>query len=138
MGHPRGNRGAVARPALRQRGENVLALVNPEIDPRRDLLERAEAAGAKPRQRVDHADTDAGRPRKHGFVPTRVHDVAAAGSGSFASSARATRETGVRPRNSEMYLPASRSRVMSTPVSMPNPSRRNSTSSLATLPVAPL
>ena len=46
------------------------------------------------------------------------------GSGDFAASARATRDTGGRPRKSEMNCPAARSVVRSTPVSMPMPSSK--------------
>ena len=56
----------------------------------------------------------------------------------LASKALAARDTGGRPSTSEMNAPASTSRWMSTPVSMPRPSSMNITSSVATFPVAPL
>src|SRR5262245_17779487 len=101
-----------------------------ERAPRGDLVDRSQAPDAQPGRAVDPADVDArrgdawfgkGRGRAH-LIALRAH----AGSGSFASSARATRETGARPRKSEMYLPARRSFSMSTPVSMSSPCSRYS------------
>src|SRR5215470_2342478 len=107
MSHPRGDRLAVARLPVRKSDENASALLGAQIDPRRDLFERSVAARAEPGGWIDHADADAGGLRQRRFFPVRAHDDGAAGSGCFASRARATRETGVRPRKSEMYLPAS-------------------------------
>src|SRR5207253_9552676 len=104
---------AVSRPAVRQLGDERAPLFGGQPDPAGDLVERAVAAGTQTRWRIDHADAGAGRA-----------DLVGHGNGSLAFSARATRETGARPRKSETNWPAMRSRVMSTPVSMPRPSRR--------------
>ena len=56
----------------------------------------------------------------------------------FASSAFAERDTGFLPSTPEMKAAASTSPSSEIPVSMPSPSSMNSTSSVATLPVAPL
>ena len=61
------------------------------------------------------------------------------GLSPFASPAlpAPTRDAGGRPSASEMNFPASTSRSRSIPVSMPSPRSRYTTSSVATLPVAP-
>jgi len=56
----------------------------------------------------------------------------------FAAIAFPARETGLRPRCAEMNCPASTIRSRSSPVSMPRPWSRYTTSSVATFPVAPL
>ena len=56
----------------------------------------------------------------------------------FASSAFAERDTGFRPSTPEMKAAASTSPSSEIPVSMSRPWSMNSTSSVATLPVAPL
>jgi hypothetical protein len=56
----------------------------------------------------------------------------------LANTAFPTRDTGLRPSTSEMKAAASTSLSMSTPVSMPSPLSMKSTSSVPTLPVAPL
>src|SRR5438034_5959628 len=55
----------------------------------------------------------------------------------FANKALPDRDTGLRPSRFEMNAAASTSLSMSMPVSMPRPLNMNSTSSVATLPVAP-
>src|SRR5256885_7294055 len=100
--------------------------------PGRDLIECAQAAEAISRRLVDQADAHAGRGDFVLHFRLRVY------AASFAASARATRDTGARPRQSEINFPAARSAVMSTPVSRPRPSSKYKRSSLATLPVAPL
>ena len=61
------------------------------------------------------------------------HDAAA----RLASKALPDRDTGFLPSTPEMNAAASTTPSSETPVSMPRPSSRNSTSSVATLPVAP-
>ena len=56
----------------------------------------------------------------------------------FAAMACATREFGLRPSASQMNWPARNTFSMSMPVSMPRPFSMYSTSSVATLPLAPL
>src|SRR5205085_6848524 len=97
-----------------------------EHTPLRDLIQRAKASDANARglqhrahggaRRCDLMLGAAGAQRMlvHVFAP-------AAASGALTASARATRDTGGRPRYSEMNSPAMRSLVMSTPVSMPSP-----------------
>src|SRR5690606_20871000 len=115
----------------------------------------------------DLADLDAQRVRRllrgaRGVVqhPRRVgmariaqrarHALHAFGEGCQFSSAHASRhparllriavaarEFGLRPRKSLMNLPASTSLSRSMPVSTPMPCSMNTTSSVATLPVAP-
>jgi hypothetical protein len=55
----------------------------------------------------------------------------------LASRARATREPLGRPRCPLMNAPASTKAARSMPVSMPSPCNKKTTSSVATLPVAP-
>src|ERR1700751_4579959 len=92
------NGGAVQRSPVSELIDDGAAGSGGEVDPGCDLVERAEAAGAQPRPPVHHAEVDAGR----GDSLLRVAHRAAAASGALALSARATRETGGRPRKSEM------------------------------------
>ena len=91
-----------------------------ESIPARNLIERAKASAAQSRHRVDDAHADARRGRRPRDRDA-AHDALGPARGSLASSARATRETGRRPRKSQMKWPAMRSPVMSTPVSGPQP-----------------
>src|ERR1700741_3832351 len=97
-----GNGGDVENSPARELIEDGGTRIVGEFDPGGNLVERAEAAGAQPGRLVHHAKLDAGR----GANPLRAPHRAPAGKGSFALSARATRETGGRPRNSEMNCPA--------------------------------
>ena len=123
----RSSRGSAPFAPRRKRGNHRPPRFVVEHAPRGDLVERAEAAAAKTRSRVHLADADArrngSRVRRGSRWRVRVHR-ANPSSGDRASSARATRDTGARPRASEMKRPATRSFVMSTPVSMPSPSSR--------------
>src|SRR5437773_3473522 len=122
-------------PAAVELGEEQALLLGCQIDPACDLVQRTEAAPAKAGRGIDGAHAGARRARR--VIVSIVHETLCSDNGSLASNARATRDTGARPRKLEMYWPARRNRVMSTPVSMPKPSSKYKRSSLATLPVAP-
>ena len=71
--------------------------------------------------------------------PLVLHSVTHANTcPRLVSSARPTRETGGRPSTPLMKPPVSTSASRSMPVWMPMPCSMNTTSSVATLPVAPL
>src|SRR6187397_1243099 len=116
----------IARFALRELFEQREFLLARVARPLRDFFERAIAAAADVARPVDDADPDA----------RRWHVVYHAAF-VLAESARATRDSVGRPSTPQMKSPAAISFAMSTPVSIPRPSSMYSTSSLATLPVAP-
>src|SRR5580765_6835671 len=117
----------IARFALRELFEQREFLLARVARPPRDFFERAIAAAADVARPVDDADPDA----------RRWHVVVYHAAFVLAESARATRDSVGRPSTPQMKSPAAISFAMSTPVSMPRPSSMYSTSSLATLPVAP-
>src|SRR6202011_4250587 len=100
-------------PPLEHRYDRTL-LLRRQVRPRRDVGEGPKTARAEARHAIDAAHAVAWR--RDGSVFRREHHAAlVVDSGSLASSARATRDTGSRPRCSEMNLPARRSLVKSTP-----------------------
>src|SRR5688572_22869927 len=112
-------RQAEAAAARRQIAHHSLALLLAHPAPERDLFQRAAAADAGVALGVHDADLYAGR----------LH--------AFADSARLTLEEGSRPSTPQIHCPMPTSLPRSTPVSMPRPCSRYTTSSVATLPEAP-
>src|SRR5688572_6404277 len=88
--------------------------------PQRDLFQGAAAADARVALGVHDADLHAGR----------LH--------AFADSALLTLEEGSRPSTPQIHCPMPTSLPRSTPVSTPRPCSMYTTSSVATLPEAPL
>src|ERR1700719_11776 len=96
---------AVSRTPKRELVEELASLCRGKTNPAGDLVECAVTTGAQPGGRVDDADTGTGRRHLRRVAPARAHWCAPifTGNGSLAFNARATRDTGARPRKSEMY-----------------------------------
>src|SRR5262245_59334155 len=115
-------RQAEALAARRQRRHHAAALAFAHRAPARDLVERAGAAHADVALRIHDAHLHA----------RRLH------AERFAARALFTLEVGSRLRMPQIHWPMPASLSRSTPVSMPRPCSMYTTSSVATLPEAPL
>jgi hypothetical protein len=117
-----GDFGDIQRLAARaEAGHHAVALRIAHAAPACDLVHGAAAAEAHSALRVHYADFDAG----------------AFQTALLAASARPAREAGSLPRTPQIHCPMPTRRSRSTPVSMPMPWSMYTTSSVATLPVAP-